>query len=236
LTRHSATGDAVGELREGGPTGSGGSPIRLAALSPLVTADMDNPNVPSIRAISGLARRKQTASGKRIALIGHETVPDPSRATSRRLWNATLCLTVGVITACNKSEPATRTASASPQAAWTAPATSDVPFRVTRIDLGTAIDRDKKIIAPTIAFGRYDVIYASVLTEGSATDIVLKARWTFGDEGELVHESTQLISPSGPAATEFRIAKQDGWPAGKYKIEVTAKGQPAGAVEYRVSE
>lgn len=108
---------------------------------------------------------------------------------------------------------------------------------MTRIDLGKGTGSDKRIIAPTVTFQRYDVIYVSVLTEGSAPDVALKARWTFGSgDGELIHESTQMIRPTGPTATEFHIAKQDGWRVGTYTIAVAANGQPAGAVEYTVTE
>lgn len=162
---------------------------------------------------------------------------DLSRASARRVSAWTLCIAVGVFTACNKSEPPPRKSSATPQVGGPAIHAPDVAFRVTRVDLGKAVDRDKKIIAPTVTFQRYDVIYASVLTEGSARDIALKARWTFGSgDGELIHESTQMVSPTGPLATEFHVGKQDGWAAGPYKLAVTASGQPAMAVEYTITE
>ena len=106
---------------------------------------------------------------------------------------------VGVLSACGKSEPAAREA-APPAAAPAAPA-PQVAFRVTRIDLGNAIGADKKVTAPSAAFKPADTIYASVLTEGAASNVQLKARWTFED-GQLVNESTQAISPTGPAATD----------------------------------
>ena len=37
-------------------------------------------------------------------------------------------------------------------------------------------------------------------------------------------ESEQTIAPTGSAATEFHISKPDGWPAGKYKLEVLLNG------------
>jgi hypothetical protein len=45
-----------------------------------------------------------------------------------------------------------------------------------------------------------------------------------------------VISPTGPAATEFHVAKQDGWPIGQYRFTVTVNGQPAMAVDYAVTE
>jgi hypothetical protein len=106
---------------------------------------------------------------------------------------------------------------------------------VTRVDLGNAIGADKKVVAPSISFKPNDTIYAAIVTEGSAPSVALGVRWTFED-GQLVSESTQSIAPTGPAVTEFHIAKPDGWPAGKYKVEVSANGQPAAAVQFAVVE
>ena len=142
----------------------------------------------------------------------------------------TLCFVVSLLCACQKSEepkPAVVPAPPAPQAG--------APFTVVRIDLGSAVGADKKVSAPTTAFKPADTIYASILSEGAAPSVTLGARWTYGD-GQLVSESSQTIAPSGPAATEFHIAKPDGWPAGTYKIEVAANGKPAGTREFTVSD
>jgi hypothetical protein len=72
-------------------------------------------------------------------------------------------------------------------------------------------------------FGPNDVIYASVLTSGSASSATLKARWTYED-GQVIDESEQTIAPTGDAATEFHISKPDGWPAGQYTLAVFLNG------------
>jgi hypothetical protein len=54
----------------------------------------------------------------------------------------------------------------------------------------------------------------------------LKARWTYQD-GQVVNESTEMIAPTGDARTEFHISKPDGWPTGKYKLEVFLNGSSA---------
>jgi hypothetical protein len=141
-----------------------------------------------------------------------------------------LCFVVSLLFGCQKTEepkPVVAPAPPAPQAA--------APFQVTRIDLGSAVGADKKVSAPTTTFKPVDTIYASILSEGAAPSVVLAARWTYGD-GQLVSESSQTIVPSGPAATEFHIAKPDGWPAGKYKVEVAANGKPAGTREFTVSD
>ena len=141
-----------------------------------------------------------------------------------------LCFVVALLFACRKSEEPKAAAPAAPPAPQVA-----AVFQVTRIDLGNAVGADKKVSAPTTTFKPTDTIYASVLSDGAAPSIVLAARWTYED-GQLVNESSQTIAPSGAAATEFHIAKSDGWPAGKYKIEVVANGKPAGTREFTISD
>ena len=162
----------------------------------------------------------------------------------------TVCLMVGFLGACKQGEepqkPAPQAAPAAPKAAPAAPqaapaapqAAAAAPqaqpaFHVTRVDLGNAIGADKKVAAPTVSFKPNDTIYASIISEGAAPNVALGVRWTFED-GQVVNESNQSIAPTGPAVTEFHIAKADGWPAGKYKIEVSANGQPAAAVQFAV--
>ena len=106
-------------------------------------------------------------------------------------------------------------------------------FRVATIDLGSAIGADKRIAAPASAFAATDTIYASVASEGASPSVALTARWTYED-GQLVNESTETIAPSGPAVTEFHIAKPSGWPAGKYRVEIAANGAPLGTREFEV--
>ena len=62
----------------------------------------------------------------------------------------------------------------------------------------------------------------------------MKARWTYQD-GQVVDESSQTIAPTGPSVTEFHISKPGGWPACKYKVEITANGSVAGTREFDVT-
>src|SRR4029453_7270895 len=104
-----------------------------------------------------------------------------------------------------------------------APAPPPPAFAVQSVDVGKAIDADKRIAAPTTTFGRRDTIYVSVVTEGTAPSKTVAAKWTFQD-GQTVKEQTESIAPTGPAATEFHISKPKPWPVGKYKVEITVDG------------
>ena len=138
------------------------------------------------------------------------------------------CLAAALV-ACAKKEPPPPPPTPVPTVAPT-----PVPFKVTTIDLGKSIGDDKKIKDATAVFGPKDIIYVAISTEGIAPKATLKARWTYGEKGQLVNEETRDLSPTGPAVTEFHITKPSGWPAGKYKVEVSADGNLAMSKEFEV--
>ena len=138
------------------------------------------------------------------------------------------CLAAALV-ACAKKEPPPPPPTPVPTVAPT-----PVPFKVTTVDLGTSIGDDKKVKEATATFGPKDTIYASIASEGVAPKVTLKARWTYGEKGQLVNEETRDLSPTGPAVTEFHITKPSGWPVGKYKVEVSADGNLAATKEFEV--
>jgi hypothetical protein len=146
-----------------------------------------------------------------------------------RLFTLATVACLGLL-ACGRSEQNKAPAPTSPPVA--APA-APAPFRVGAVELGNSIGADKRVSTPASAFAPTDTIYASVATEGAAPAVTLVARWTYED-GQLVNESSEAIAPTGPAVTEFHVAKPDGWPAGRYKVEITADGKPAATREFEV--
>jgi hypothetical protein len=108
--------------------------------------------------------------------------------------------------------------------AGTTGTTGTTTVKVTDVTLGRAIGGDKAISDSTDKFRPNDTIYASVTTDGSAPSATLRARWTFED-GQVVDESSRTIAPNNRERTEFHISKPNGWPAGKYKMEVFLNDQ-----------
>lgn len=104
---------------------------------------------------------------------------------------------------------------------------------VTDVELGTSVGSDRRIVDATDTFRSTDTIYVSVLTRGSAARSELTARFTYED-GQLVDESTQTITPTGSDATEFHVSKPDGWPAGDYEVEILLDGRSVEREEFRV--
>lgn len=97
-------------------------------------------------------------------------------------------------------------------------------LRVTEVDLGTSVDANRRVTADTDDFRPTDTVYASVSTTGSASGATLTARWTYQD-GQVVDETSQTISPTGPANTEFHISMPEGLPTGDYEVEILLNGQ-----------
>jgi len=148
---------------------------------------------------------------------------------TKLIGTAILALTLSAVlgTACTKNADNTTPG--------TTGTTGTTAVRVSHIDLGRDLTADKMIGNRTDSFKPNDTIYASVATEGAAPSTTIKARWTYQD-GQIVSESTQTIAPTGDARTEFHVSKPDGWPAGKYKIEVLVNGATAGTKEFEVTQ
>ena len=111
--------------------------------------------------------------------------------------------------------------------------TGAVGVRVSHIDMGRSLTADKTINDKTDSFKPNDTIYASIATEGSAATATLRTRWTY-QGGQTVNESTQTIAPTGDTRTEFHVSKPDGWPTGKYQLEVFLNGSSAATKDFEV--
>ena len=131
----------------------------------------------------------------------------------------TASLALLVLGACGKKTNQTDTTASG---GAIAPAAGAV--RVNDVTIGRGVTADKRVANQTDSFSARDTIVASIHTTGSAPNTNLMARWTFQD-GQVVDEKTQAISPNGDAYTEFQISKPSGWPAGKYTLHVLVNGQ-----------
>ena len=124
------------------------------------------------------------------------------------------------------------TAPAAPAPATTPPApmpTAPAPATaVSDLQLGNAVGADNRVGTPATSFGTKDTLYASVTTAPNTTG-KLGAHWTYlGADGSAapVDVDTQSKDVSGAAATthEFHVSKPDGWPAGRYHVDITLDG------------
>jgi hypothetical protein len=107
------------------------------------------------------------------------------------------------------------------------------PVQVTDVKVGRSLGADKRLTDETDDFRPSDVIYAVVETRGTGPNTALQARWTYQD-GQVVDESSRNISAAGEDVTEFHISKPSGWPKGKYTVQISLNGAPAGSEDFEV--
>lgn len=147
--------------------------------------------------------------------------------TTRSLMMLALAAVPLLGTACKKEAPP-------PPAAEVTPPPPPPQAAVTKIELGSSVGADKRVLAPRSSFGVRDSIIASVYTENTAPGATLTAKWTF-QTGQTVDSTSQTVAAS-PAVTEFHIVKKSAWPVGRYKVEVSLNGTPAGSQEFEVAK
>ena len=120
---------------------------------------------------------------------------------------------------------------APPMPAPAEPAPAPAALAVTTVDLGNAVGADNRVAAPMTSFAKTDTIHASVATDGGTAGN-LTAKWSFQD-GQVVDTQDKSVA-AGPQVTDFSISKPDGWPAGKYTLEISSGGMVAQTREFEV--
>lgn len=158
-----------------------------------------------------------------------------------RLSQALLVALLGSVAliGCKKKEEAVATppAASTPAPAPVLPAATPTAS-VVSVNLGSAIGDDQKVSAPTTTFATTDTIYAAVDTQTSdnMADVngKLGAKWTHVDSNQTVHEESKDIAFSGPGTTAFHISKPDGWPTGKYRVEISLDGNVVNTTDFEV--
>ncbi len=159
---------------------------------------------------------------------------------SNRLAQALMIAMLGTVAlaGCKKDAPAvTPPPAAEPAPMPPAPAMTPTAS-VSSIDLGNAVGADMKVASPMTTFGTKDTIHASIATTTSdATATVpgkLGVKWSHVDSGQVVHEESRDVNLTGNGNTDFQISKPDGWPTGKYKVEVSLDGAVVQTREFEV--
>ncbi|HEV8695469.1 MAG TPA: hypothetical protein VGQ93_15005 [Lysobacter sp.] len=158
-----------------------------------------------------------------------------------RIPHALLVALLGIVAlaGCKKKEEP-MPAATTPPPATTAPAPAPMPATasVVAVDLGNAVGADMRVSTPASTFKPKDTIYVSIGT--STSDPVasvpgkLGVKWSHVDSNQVVNEESRDITFTGTGATEFHIAKPDGWPTGKYKVEVSLDGMPVQSRDFEV--
>ena len=147
------------------------------------------------------------------------------------------------IAGCKKNEEPAATPPPAAEPAALPPVTTPAPMAtasVTGIDLGNAVGADMRVATPMSTFATGDTIHASVATSTSDAMATVPAslgiKWTYldSDPDQVVHEETRQVNLTGAGATDFQISKPDGWPTGRYKVEVSLDGAVVQSREFEV--
>lgn len=127
--------------------------------------------------------------------------------------------------------PADTTPATTPPPAPT-PTPAPAPASTARVTLGNAIDANNTIATPLTSFSAGDTIHAAVATDGASASR-LTAKWTHLDSNQTVAEETKDIA-AGAQTTDFHISKPDGWPTGRYRVEISQDGSVINSSEFEV--
>ncbi len=156
-----------------------------------------------------------------------------------RISQALLVALLGsaALVGCKKKEEAVVTPPPAPMETTPAPAPMAATASVTSVDLGTVAGADMKIANPSTTFAPKDTIIAAVNTSTSDAAATvpgkLGAKWSYQD-GQVVNDETKDINFTGTGTTDFQINKPDGFPAGKYKVEVSLDGNVVQSKDFDV--
>ncbi|MBE2211237.1 MAG: hypothetical protein IAE66_06485 [Xanthomonadaceae bacterium] len=148
-----------------------------------------------------------------------------------------LVATVG-ITGCKKKEEAAAPPPAAEAAPTPAPAPVETvavvaPVTIDAIELGNAVGADNRVTTVSTVFVPTDAIYAAVNTAGAAAPgNKLNVKWTYQD-GQTVYTEDRTMD-GADTVYAFKIANPKGWPAGKYKVEVSLDGGQLQTREFEV--
>ena len=104
------------------------------------------------------------------------------------------------------------------------------PVATTSITVGNTAAADKSVAALS-TFGTSDKIIVSVKTDAAtATNAAIDAKLTYQD-GQVAGQQTATVKAEDAGTTNVEFTKATPWPTGKYKVDVTVNGQPAGMTQ-----
>jgi uncharacterized lipoprotein YajG len=105
-----------------------------------------------------------------------------------------------------------------------------MPVSATSVTVGNTAAADKSVAAVT-TFTPSDKIIVSVKTDAAtAANATIDAKLTFQD-GQVAGQQTANVKAEDAGTTNVEFTKATPWPAGKYKVDVTVNGQPAGMTQ-----
>ncbi|HYM86551.1 MAG TPA: hypothetical protein VET30_07410, partial [Pseudoxanthomonas sp.] len=104
------------------------------------------------------------------------------------------------------------------------------PVTATSVTVGNTAAADKSVAALS-TFGTKDKIIVSVKTDAAtAANAAIDAKLTYQD-GQVAGQQNATVVAEDAGTTNVTFSNANAWPAGKYKVDVTVNGQPAGMTQ-----
>jgi len=113
----------------------------------------------------------------------------------------------------------------------TTPAADEID--VEDLKLGRALKSDSTVTDATDDFKAGDTIYAVMETDANESGKQVTARWTMGDNDQVISEETRTVATGDKARTVFK-GKAGGWAPGKYHFRVFYNGKETKSAEFEV--
>lgn len=140
------------------------------------------------------------------------------------------------LAACKKKEepvapPVNSEPAPAPAPAPTEPAPAPAPaVTATSVTVGNTAAADRSVTAVS-TFTPKDKIIVSVKTDASVpAEAAIDAKLTFQD-GQVAGNQSTTVKATDAGTTNIEFSNTNPWPAGKYKVDVTINGQPAGMTQ-----
>lgn len=160
------------------------------------------------------------------------------RNRSHCLIAAALVASLAVVGCKKKEEAVVPPPAATEPAPMPAPAPIAATASITAVDLGTAVGPDMRVTTPSTTFKPTDTIHAAVSTTTSDPTATVPARigakWTYQDGAVVKEDPAVEAQLTGSGVTSFSINSPKGFPAGKYKVEVSLDGAVVQSREFEV--
>jgi hypothetical protein len=166
--------------------------------------------------------------------------------TPRTFQTALLAAVVGsvALVGCKKKEEPKVEPAPAPVATAPAPAPAPAPVAATAsvasVDLGSAVGADGKLSAMVTSFKPNDKFVVSIGTNTSdpaatvAGKLDAKLSYMDGTTVTEVKNESRDFNFAGMGNTNVEFVKPDGWPLGKYKVEVSLNGALVQTKEFEV--
>ena len=122
-------------------------------------------------------------------------------------------------------------ANATAAATGTTPASDEID--VEELKVGNALKPDSTLADASDDFKAGDTIYGVMETDANESGKQVTARWTMGDNDQLISEEQRTVATGDKARTVFK-GKAGGWAPGKYHLRIMYNGKETKSAEFEV--